>query len=122
MLGLMLSLLIFMTMLSPSPHHTLPIHRYLAHTAIPMPAALREDALMVMETRDGTTYFGNSKVANEDLPELARQRVRDGAPRKVYLVVDSRTKYGDVSAVLDEVRHAGISDVAFLVDGRAGIN
>jgi biopolymer transport protein ExbD len=115
MLGVTLCLLITL-MMNTTPQHGTYIDRYRSRNATLMPAALREDALRIMLTRDGTMYFGNSKVANEDLPDQIRQRIQNGAPAKVYLVVDSRTKYGDVSAVLDEVRDAGIWNVAFLAE------
>ncbi len=79
-----------------------------------MPAAVRDDAMRVMVTRDGTIYFGNSKVASEELAEQIRRRLHSGAPHKVFLLVDQRARYGDLSVVLDEVRHAGIQDIALL--------
>jgi len=81
-----------------------------------MPAALREDAMSVMLSRDGAIYFGNAKVASEDLAEQIRQRLERGAQHKVFLIVDQRTRFGDLFVVLDEVRHAGIWDIAFLAE------
>jgi biopolymer transport protein ExbD len=81
-----------------------------------MPRALRDDAMRVMLSRDGTIYFGNAKVASEDLADQIRQHLGRGAERKVFLIVDQRTRFGDLSVVLDEVRHAGIWDIAFLAE------
>jgi biopolymer transport protein ExbD len=39
-----------------------------------------------------------------------------GVERKVYIVADSRAKWGAVKVVLDGVRSAGILRVAFLVN------
>jgi hypothetical protein len=33
-------------------------------------------------------------------------------------MVDQRSRFGDLSVVLDEVRHAGIWDIAFLAEFR----
>lgn len=115
MLGVTLCLLITL-MMDTTPHHGNYLDQYRSRNATPMPAALREEALRVMLTRDGTVYFGNSRVANEDLPNLIRQRMQNGAPRKVFLAVDSRARYMDLSAVLDDVRYAGISDVVLLAE------
>ena len=79
MLGLVLCLLITF-MMDTKPHHGTYIDQYRSRNATPMPAALREDALRIMLTRDGSTYFGNSKVANEDVPDQLRQRIKNGSP------------------------------------------
>lgn len=97
-------------------HHSLPIDRYVSRNARPMPQALREDAMQLFVTRDGTLYFRNAKVSQPDLPGAIRQSLQSGSPLKVFLAVDSRAKYGDVSQALDQVRKAGIWDIAFLTE------
>ena len=81
-----------------------------------MPAALRGNAMVVMVTRDGTIYFGNARVAAEDLAGQIRQRLQSSSQRKVFFVVDQRAQFGDLAIALDEVRHAGIQDIAFLAE------
>jgi biopolymer transport protein ExbD len=81
-----------------------------------MPAALRDDAMRVMLSRDGTMYFGNAKVTSEDLAEQIRQHLESGAQHKVFLIVDQRARFGDLSVVLDKVRQSGISDIALLAE------
>jgi biopolymer transport protein TolR len=115
MLGCALVLLIVFMMYAPS-HHGLAFDRYISHHLTSMPAAIREDAMRVMLSRDGTIYFGNAKVTSEDLAEQIRQRLESGAQHKVFLILDQRAKFGDLSVVLDEVRHAGIWDIAFLAE------
>jgi biopolymer transport protein ExbD len=81
-----------------------------------MAGALREDALQVMVTRDGAIYFRERRIALEDLPNEIREGLRSGAERKVYIAVDARAKFGDVPAVLDKIRLAGVEKVAFLTE------
>jgi biopolymer transport protein ExbD len=81
-----------------------------------MPGALKEDALQVMITRDGNIYFREHRIALEDLPNKIREGVRNGAENKVYIAVDARAKYGEIPAVLDKIRLAGIEKVAFLTN------
>jgi biopolymer transport protein ExbD len=81
-----------------------------------MPGALKEDALKVVVTRDGTIYFREHRIALEDLPNEIREGLRSGAERKVYIAVDARAKFGDVPAVLDKIRLAGVEKVAFLTE------
>jgi biopolymer transport protein ExbD len=81
-----------------------------------MPGAMREDAMKIMIMMDGVIYFGNHRVVAEELPEEIRERVRNGAERKIYLVVDQRAKYGNAEKVLDQVRLAGIREISILTD------
>jgi biopolymer transport protein ExbD len=81
-----------------------------------MPAALRDDAVRVMLSRDGAIYFGNAKVTSKDLAEQDSATPREGAEHKIFLIVDQCIRFGDLSVVLDEVRHAGIWDIAFLAE------
>ncbi len=115
MLGCVLILLIVFMMYVP-PYHGVEIDRYISHSARPMPAALREDAMRVVVTRDGIIYFRNTKIAGEHLSGQIRLRLHCGAQRKVYFVVDQRAHFGDLAIALDEVRHAGIWDIAFLAE------
>ena len=45
---------------------------------------------------------------------LIRQGVRIGAANRIYLNVDARAKYGEIIAVLVQIRLAGIENVSFL--------
>ena len=85
-----------------------------ASHSIRMPGALKEDALQVMVTRDGQVYLRDSQLMRGDLAPEIRERVRNGAEKKVYLTVDARAKYVDAKAVLDQIRMAGIENVSFL--------
>jgi biopolymer transport protein ExbD len=108
--------LLLVAMMSDPPHHGTLVDRYLSPHATPMPAALRDDAVEVVVGRDGAIYFGGTRVASEDLAEEIRQRLQSGAQHKVFLTVDQRARFGDLAIVLDEVRHAGVRDIAFLAE------
>jgi biopolymer transport protein ExbD len=119
MLSCVVVLLLVEMVSHPQVHHSLPFDRYISRNAIAMPAALRDDAIKVMLARDGVIYFGGTKIASEDLPKQLRQRLSSNPQHKIFLVVDQRAKFGDVSIVLDDVRRAGAWDVAFLTELRA---
>jgi biopolymer transport protein ExbD len=119
LLGILLFILVLFMLpaLLPRPH----LHQVdLAPTGHPkaMPGALKEDALRVMVTRDGTVYLNESRVKNGDLASLLRQGVKEGSERKVYLQADARANYRDVKVVLDQIRLAGIEDVSFITQQR----
>ncbi|SRR6266404_675218 len=113
LVGILLVLLIIF-MVNVPPYHGISVDRATAVHSTPMPSATREDAMRILVTRDGRIYFGNHAVATEDLPDEIRERVRNGAERKIYLAVDARAKYGDAEKVLDQIRVSGIRDVSFL--------
>ena len=75
MLGCVFILLILFMMYAPS-HHGLVLDGYISHHARPMPRALRDDAMRVMLSRDGTIYLGNAKVTSGDLAEQIRGSFR----------------------------------------------
>jgi biopolymer transport protein ExbD len=80
------------------------------------PAVLREDALEVLITRDGTVYFRNHRILLAELPEALREGVRNGAQKTVYIKVDARAKYYDVKTLLDQVRQSGLQNINFLTE------
>ncbi len=73
-----------------------------------------EDAMKVYVTRDGRVYFRTQQVQSKSLPVLIRNAVGEGAEKKVYLAVDSRAKYGDAAAVVEQVGNAGIREICIL--------
>ena len=78
--------------------------------------ALRDDALIVTITRDGSTYFGNTRIWFNDLPGALREALRDSPEKTVYIKADSRAKYADVKAIVDRIREAGVTNITFLTE------
>ena len=111
------SVVLLMSFLSlPQPHHGLAVDLPTSAYAVPHRQALREDAIRLAVTKDGTLYFRGNKVPPEQITPAIRQAVDEGAERKVYLQVDSRARYGRTEVVLDRVREAGIRDICLLVE------
>jgi biopolymer transport protein TolR len=109
--------LLFMLLMHKMSYVDLPrnvVDLVAAHHSTRMPSALREDAVRVNITRDGAVFFGNSRVAKSDLPDLIRESLRQGAERRVYVSADARANYSQITAVLEEIRLTGIENVAFL--------
>ena len=108
-------LLVFMTI---SPHgHGISADLPKVLHPVSMPGALREDVMKVTILRDGQVYFGTDRVSAAALQQKIMEHLKDrGGERRVYIVADSRAKWGAVKVVLDGVRSAGILRVAFLVD------
>lgn len=83
---------------------------------VPMPGAMRDDAMLVAIQRTGDIYFGSDRISPEQLPFLVREQVKGGSERKVYIRADARAKYKAISEVVDGVQMAGIQNIAFLVE------
>jgi len=104
-------------MVSKTSYHDLPTNTVdlsVSQHATPMPGAAREDAMCINIKRDGRIYFGYLNISRDDLPDLIREGLRNGAEKKVYVSADARAKYGEVLKVLDEVHLAGVKEVSFL--------
>jgi len=111
-----IALAIFMTV--TEPHHGSSVDLPKVNYPISMQRADREDSLLVVVTKNGDVFFGTEKLTSDQLPGKIREGLRQGAERKVYIKADGRAKYGKVAEVLDGVRAARITNIAFLVDQR----
>lgn len=76
--------------------------------------AIRQDALQVVVTRDGRLFLGTHEVVPEQLPRELREGWRAGAENRVYRIVDSRARYGDVKPAVNEIRLSGVYELSFL--------
>ena len=110
-------LLVFMTI--PPHHHGTSVDLPKVLHPISMPAANREDAMIVNVTRDGKVYFGVEQVRLDALSQKIADCLKDHTvERKVYIKADMRARWGAVKGVVDNVRAAGLMRVAFLVEQR----
>jgi biopolymer transport protein ExbD len=85
-----------------------------AHNALVLWGTQKQDALLVIILRDGQLFFGSNKVNPRELTTQLRVRIGLGSPRHVYIRADERARYSAVSSVLNSIRSANITNVAFL--------
>jgi biopolymer transport protein ExbD len=116
-------LTIFMVWTEPLDHHrwglgqiSLPLSVF----ANAEPKAIREDAIRISLTRDGSVFFRESKINVERLPALIRIAVGEGAERKAYFAVDARARYGETKAVVEKISEGGIQEISFLAYKQEG--
>ena len=100
----------------PTHRHSLPVDVPVTQHATMQPGAEREDSLMVIVTRDGSLRFRNTRITPDDLPDMLRDGIRNGANKTVYIKVDAHAKYLDVKTVLDQIRQSGLQDITFLTE------
>jgi len=72
--------------------------------------------MQISVTRDGSVFFRDRHVLRSELAREIRKGVRNGAEKKVYLIVDARATYGAAMQVLNQIRLAGIEKVSFLTE------
>jgi len=114
MADIMLVLLIIFMVVTPMLQKTHQVD--LAPTDNPheMKDADKDDAIVVAISRDGHIFLGSSEVRKEDLTGDIKDRISTRIDKTVYVKSDARAKYGDVVAVVDEIRSAGVDQLGLL--------
>ena len=82
-------------------------------SAIAVPDADKQDALIVTVTDTGGLYFGTDPVTPDSLLAKMKGRVSQGTPN-LYIKADARAPYASVLKVLDAARTAGVVAVTLL--------
>lgn len=100
----------------PIPSNHAPVDVAPTTHSVLQPGARRDDAIEVAITRDGAIYFQNTRIRVVDLPNVLREAASKGAEQTVYIKADAHTKYGDVKALLDEIRQSGLQNITFLTE------
>ena len=116
MADIMLVLLIIFMVVTPMLQKNKPVDMASTKSARDMQDADKEDAVVVAVTRDGKIFLGNTEVHKEDLTGQVKDRISNKLDKTVYLKSDARAKYGDVVAVVDEIRSAGVDQLGLLTD------
>jgi biopolymer transport protein ExbD len=116
MADVMLVLLIIFMVVTPMLQKGVSVE--LAQTANPvdMQEADQEDAVLVSVTRDGNFYLGPDDVRLDELPGLVVNMLTGRLDKTVYVKSDFRSRYGDVVAVVDTVRAAGVDRIGLLTE------
>jgi biopolymer transport protein ExbD len=81
-----------------------------------MPNAKNDDAIEVAITRDGNIFLGSNLIMRDQITDKVRDLVANRLDKTVFLKCDARAKYGDVVAVVDEIRSAGVDNLGLLTD------
>ncbi len=114
MADIMLVLLIIMMVVTPMLQKGVTVD--MAHTRNweNMPAADRDDAVLIAVTRDGHLYMGNQEISADQITDQVKDKIADKLDKTVFIRADAGAKYGDVKKVVDDVRDAGVDNVGLL--------
>lgn len=116
MADIMLVLLIIFMVITPMLQKDISVDMVQANNPREMKDADKDDAIVVAITRDGKIYLGNTPMSKEDVTGQIKDRIAARLDKTVYVKSDSRAKYGDVVAVVDEIRSAGVDQLGLLTE------
>jgi biopolymer transport protein ExbD len=114
MADIMLVLLIIFMVVTPMLTKDIPVDKPLAQNSRDMQDADKDDAIVVAVTRDGRIYLGSTQMTKDEITGAIKDRLSSRLDKTVYVSSDSRAKYGDVVAVVDEIRSAGVDQLGLL--------
>jgi len=116
MCDIMLVLLIIFMVVTPMLQKTHQVDLAPTNNAHDMKDADKDDAVVVAVTRDGTLYLQNNKITKEAITNEVKDQIANRLDKTVYVKADARAKYGDVVAVVDEIRSAGVDQLGLLTE------
>lgn len=116
MADIMLVLLIIFMVITPMLQKDISVDMVQTNNPREMKDADKDDAIVVAVTRDGKIYLGNTPMNKEDLTGQIKDRIAARLDKTVYVKSDARAKYGDVVAVVDEIRSAGVDQLGLLTE------
>jgi len=116
MADIMLVLLIIFMVVTPMLQKGVSVDMATVSDPREMQDADKDDAIIVAVTRDGSLFLGNTKITKEEITPQIKDRIANKLDKTVYVKSDARAKYGDVVAVVDEIRSAGVDSLGLLTE------
>ena len=116
MADIMLVLLIIFMVVTPMLQKGVSVDMARVANPIDMQNAEKEDAVLLAVTSDGTIFLGSAKITRDQITAQVRDLLANRLDKTVYVKSDARAKYGDVVAVVDEVRAAGVDALGLLTE------
>ena len=83
-------------------------------SAVAVPKADNQDALVVALTADGTTYLGVDRVTTSALADRVKKLLSTRNDKTLYIKADARVPYARVVEIIDAVRTSGVDLLTFL--------
>jgi len=122
MVDVMLVLLIIFMVITPMLQKGVTVDLAKVNNPEQMPDADKEDALIVAIMRNGDVFFGNDRIAPDQLTNKIKDRIANRVDKRVYVRADQRAKYKAVVEVVDNVRAAGVDDLGLLTEQKKQTN
>jgi biopolymer transport protein ExbD/biopolymer transport protein TolR len=116
LVDVMLVLLIIFMVITPMLQKGVSVDLARVNNPREMHDADKEDATVLAITRDGKIFLGSDSITVDKITAKVKDRVADKLDKTVFIKSDARAKYGDVVAVVDAVRAAGVDAIGLLAD------
>jgi len=116
MVDVMLVLLIIFMVVTPMLQKGAAVELAKVNSPTAMPDADKEDALLVAIMRDGKLFFGSDQIQPEALTQKVKDKLASKSGQIVFVKADKRAKFGVVADAVDDVRAAGVDQIALLTD------
>ena len=116
MVDVMLVLLIIFMVVTPMLQKGQSVDMARVNNPRPMADADKEDAVLLAITRDGKIFLQSTQVSLDKITPTVKDRIATKLDKTVYVKSDARAKYGDVVAVIDNVRAAGVDSLGLLTE------
>jgi biopolymer transport protein ExbD len=116
MADIMLVLLIIFMVVTPMLQKGVSVDMARVANPIDMQNAEKEDAVLLAVTSDGSIFLGSTKITRDQITTQVRDMLASKLDKTVFVKSDARAKYGDVVAVVDEVRAAGVDALGLLTE------
>lgn len=116
MADIMLVLLIIFMVVVPMIQSGIPVDLARVDHPKELHGGEQEDAVYVTVRRDGSVYIGMHKTSQGAVASRVRDLISNRADRTVYLKSDARARYGTVVGVVDEIRAAGVEQLALITE------
>lgn len=122
MADVMLVMLIIFMVVTPMLQKGVSVELAQTNNPRDMEEADAEESVVISITRDGRYYLNAEEFRLNALGPEVNDLLEGRLERAVYIKSDFRAVYGDVTAVVDEVRGAGVDRIGLLTERRDAIN
>ena len=116
MADIMLVLLIIFMVVTPMLQKGVSVDMAKVNNPTDLQAADKDDAIIVAVARDGSIYLGAKRTPKDQITALVRDLISARLDKTVFVKSDARARYGDVVALIDEVRAAGVDNLGLLTE------
>ncbi|HEX7363006.1 MAG TPA: biopolymer transporter ExbD [Bryobacteraceae bacterium] len=124
MVDVMLVLLIIFMLIIPKLNQKIPITLVKTKNDVTLQDANKDNAIIISITRDGKVFLspGNEMIQDPDqvLASKVKDLQKDRTDKTVYIKADTRARFGAVTGVLDDIRGAGVQELAFITEDISG--
>lgn len=114
MTDVMLVLLIIMMVITPMLQNKLSLELAQTNNPVKLPNANKDTAVIVSITRDGAVYLKAKRIDVSQLTGAVRKQLQGQLQKVVFIQSDQRAKYGAVLKAVDDVRAAGVEQLALI--------